>query len=59
VTSFGSVRLLWSFVVARCCALTWAEKILMRVISNVHAGRIWPAGSPPLLYAYINKNFSS
>ena len=23
--------------------LTWVTKILMRAISNVHAGRIWPA----------------
>jgi len=24
-------------------------KILMWALSNVHAGRIWPAGSPPLV----------
>jgi len=32
---------------------TWVTKILMRTISNVHAGRIWPTGSrfpTPVLY---------
>ena len=33
----------WSFVLTRGCTLTWRSKILMRSISNVHAGRIWPA----------------
>jgi len=28
----------------RCCTLTWGTKILMQAMSNVHAGRIWPAG---------------
>jgi len=36
-----------SFVLTRCCTLTWITKILVRVISNIHAGRIYPeaAGS--------------
>ena len=33
----------WSFVLTRCCTLTWVTKILMRAISNVHAGRRFPA----------------
>jgi len=34
----------WSIVLSRCCVLTWVTKILMRAKSNLHAGRIWPAG---------------
>jgi len=26
------------------CTLYWVTKILVRAISNVHGGRIWPAG---------------
>jgi len=33
----------WSFVLTRCCTLTWVTKILMRAISNVHAGRRFPS----------------
>jgi len=33
-----------SIVLTGCCALTWVTKTLMQAISNVHAGRIWPAG---------------
>ena len=44
VTDYISTCLPWSFVLTRCCALSWVTKILMRAISNVHAGRIWPAG---------------
>jgi len=29
----------WSFVLTRCCVLTWVMKILMRVTLNVHADR--------------------
>jgi len=41
VTSFDyiSTCLSWSFVLTRCCALTWVTKIRMRDISNVNAGR--------------------
>ena len=35
--------LLWSFVLTRCCALTWVTQILMRAISNVHTGRRLPS----------------
>ena len=32
----------WSFVLTRCCTLTWVTKSLMRTISNVYAGRRFP-----------------
>ena len=35
-------RVSWSFVLTRCCVLTWETKILMRAISNVHAGCRFP-----------------
>ena len=38
------VRLSWSFVLTRCRVLTWVMKVLMPVIVNVHAWRIWPMG---------------
>jgi len=28
-----------SFGLTRCCTLAWVTKIMMRAISNVHAGR--------------------
>ena len=34
-----------SFVLTWCCVLTWVKEMLMRAILNVHAGRLWPAGS--------------
>jgi len=42
LTDYISTYLSWSFVLMRCCALTWVTKILMRAISNVHAGRRFP-----------------
>ena len=52
LTNHRSTCSSWSFVLMRCCALTWVTKNLMRAISNVHAGRIWPmgTGSPSLAY---------
>jgi len=46
VTSLASLTtcLLWIFVFTRCCTLTRVINILMQTLSNVHAGRIWPAG---------------
>jgi len=32
-----------SFVLTRCCVLSWVTKILMRAILNVHAGPKFPA----------------
>jgi len=43
LTYYVSTCLSWSSVLRRCCTLTWITKILMRTISNVHGGRIWPA----------------
>jgi len=34
----------WSFILTRCCVLTWVTKLLMRDLLNVHGGCIWPAG---------------
>jgi len=39
-----STCLSWGIVMMGSCALNWVTKILMRAISNVHAGRIWSAG---------------
>jgi len=33
-----------SFVLTQFRIPNWVTQILMRAISNVHAGRIWPAG---------------
>ena len=35
--------LVTSFVLTRCCVLTWAKKMLTRAILTVHASRLWPA----------------
>jgi len=45
VTSLDLVSntcLSWSFVLTRCCTLTWVTKILIRAISNVYAGCRFP-----------------
>ena len=39
-----SACLSWSFVLTRSYTQTLVTKILMRAISNVHTGRIWPVG---------------
>jgi len=46
-----AVCLSWSFVLTRCCILTWVTKTLMRAILNVHAGHFgpWAAGFPLLI----------
>jgi len=36
------VYLSWSFLLARCCVLTWVTEILMRATLNVHADRRLP-----------------
>ena len=41
LTYYLCTCLSWIFVSTRC-ALTWVTNILVRPISNVHAGRIWP-----------------
>ena len=41
----------WSFVLTRCCTLTWVTKILMTAISNVHASRRFP--TPALQHVSI------
>jgi len=36
----------WSFILMRFCTLNWVAKILMRVISYIHAGRRFPTPGP-------------
>ena len=43
-----SICLSWSFVLTRCCVLTWVMKIAKEAISNVHAGRMFPTPAPKL-----------
>ena len=43
MTYYLSTCLSRSFVLTRWCTLTWVTKIMLRAISNVHAGRIGPA----------------
>jgi len=45
----------WSFVLTQCWSLHRVTKILIRAISNVHAGRIWPGGRrfSPLVYVIL------
>ena len=50
MTYYLSTCLSWIIVSTRR-TLTWVTKILLRAISNVHPGRIWPAGRRfPTLY---------
>jgi len=45
VTSHDSLSkylLIMELVLTRFCIPTWVMKILMRAVSNVHVGRIWP-----------------
>ena len=42
LTYYVSTCVSWNFVLTRCCTLTWVTKIMMRTISNLHAGRRFP-----------------
>jgi len=48
---FAKYLLIMSFFLTRCCTLTWVMKIMLRAISNVHAGRRFP----PLPYSYPDR----
>jgi len=53
LTYYPIICILWSFVLTRCCTPTWVKKILMRAISDVHAGCKFPI--PALNHAHFLK----
>jgi len=43
LTYYPSTCSTWIFALTHCCTLTWVTTILLRTISNVHAGRGFPS----------------
>jgi len=56
LTCYLGTRLLWTFILTRCCALTWVTDILVRTISSVHAGRRFP--TPDLSDSYLSQQWT-
>ena len=54
LTYYLRICLSCSFVLTRFCTLNWVTKILMRAISNVHAGRRFPTLGVIALLQYGN-----